>query len=211
MTTQFAYNRSSNSFLYEIHHVSPAGKSVPTTTVVSDGQKMWIRDLRPVSNVSNPGKNQRVPDSVVELSLDQPLNYASLTVDNPVIGKDFLPHLALLMGEDLVTQVAKMGKSRGSLQASVEPLRGDDPRKRTGLKTFGWPDVSRFFKTITYWVDPKTNLITQVTLERDSADQLGILDVEIQSHNKPLDPSLFKYDTTGLKKFGSLRESRGLK
>ena len=49
---------------------------------------------------------------------------------------------------------------------------------------------------VTYWIDPASNLITQVTLDTTGREIQAIYDVTIEVRDQPLDRELFEFDAT---------------
>ena len=181
------------------------GDTIPdamTLLIVVDEDRAWYRDPR------------LSIDHHVEARMTKPLDYEQITKTAKLLrAYPTSPVLASLLGVDLFGEIEKiMGES---LQITVDlkidavAPRADDTLGRPGLRITGWPDrFANKLDVITYWIDPKANLITQYTIEPKSRAYAAVVDYKIQKHNEPLDASQFVFDaprSTAIESFKTLR------
>ncbi len=122
MVQRLLFDRDSSGFRLETWHSANWNTEPPRILTVCNGASLWHRDFRPHMARLEGDPTERIDvrkqDAVMETPVEQPARFSALVEQVPVLGKDFVPHLALLLGESFEGELKRLSALFGDSKAT---------------------------------------------------------------------------------------------
>jgi thiol-disulfide isomerase/thioredoxin len=140
-------------------------------------------------------KSDQLPGKFAKVDAPNPFTFEELIKITPFAKNIVQPDLLYLTS--VMPTIYIGGRIIETKAFDYLPPRADDPAKRPGIKaTIGEEEL-------TYWIDPATNLITQIVRTpgpniKNPTKFITTYDIQIKAHNKDLPKTAFDFDAKGL-------------